>query len=84
MIFFTPVKVKYMKNDLNIKKPRYSEQSLPVPWPFVILRFHCSNCTPVACVSTVNQWCYAWCIYLILGGGGSKGGVKIERTCLFS
>ena len=23
-----------MKKDLNITKPRYSEQILPVPWPF--------------------------------------------------
>ena len=33
-VFFSPVTVKY--------KRRYSEQILPVPWPFVILSFHCS------------------------------------------
>ena len=54
MIFFTPVIVKYMKYNLNIKKPRYSEQILPVPWPVVISRFHCSNCAHVAYMSTVN------------------------------
>ena len=33
--------VKYMKKNLEIKKPGCSEHILPVPWPFVILRFHC-------------------------------------------
>ena len=28
---------------MNESKPRYSEQILPVPWPFVISRFHFSN-----------------------------------------
>ena len=42
-IFFTPVRVKYMKKNLDTTKPRYSELILPVPWPFVISRFHC-NC----------------------------------------
>ena len=28
-----PVIVKYMKKDLDIMKPRYSKQILPVPWP---------------------------------------------------
>ena len=37
--FFTPVIVKYMKKNLDITKPRYSEQILPVPWHFVISRF---------------------------------------------
>ena len=32
MIFFTPVILKYMKKKtLDITKPRYSEQILPVP-----------------------------------------------------
>ena len=30
-----------MKKNLDITKPRSSEKSLPVPWPFVMLRFHC-------------------------------------------
>ena len=38
MIFFTPVIVKYMEKHLNITKPRYSEQILPVPWHFIISR----------------------------------------------
>ena len=33
--------VKHMKKNLDIKKLWYSEQILPVPWPFVISRFHC-------------------------------------------
>ena len=32
-----------MKKNLDITKPRSSEQILPVPWPFVMLRFHCTN-----------------------------------------
>ena len=39
---FTPVIVKYMEKNLDITKPRYSEQILPVPWQFVISRFHCT------------------------------------------
>ena len=38
---FTPIIVKYVKKNLNITKTLYSEQILPVPWPFVISRFHC-------------------------------------------
>ena len=41
-IFFTPVIAKCMKKDLDITKPRYSEQILLVPWPFAISRFHCN------------------------------------------
>ena len=34
-IFFTPIIVKYMERNVDITKPRYSDQFLPVPWPFV-------------------------------------------------
>ena len=37
----TPVTVKYMRKNLDITKPSYSEQILPPPWPFIKLRFHC-------------------------------------------
>ena len=37
--FFTPEIVKCMKKNLDTTKPRYSEQILPVRWPFVISRF---------------------------------------------
>ena len=37
---FTPVIVKYVEKNLDVTKPRYSEQILPVPWPFVFSRFH--------------------------------------------
>ena len=40
MIFFAPVIVKPMEKNLDIMKALYGEQILPVPWPFVILRFH--------------------------------------------
>lgn len=40
--FFTPVVVKYMEKYLDITKTRYSGQIWPVPWHFVISRFHCS------------------------------------------
>ena len=37
MIFFAIVIVKLMeKKVLDIRKPHYSEQILPVPWPLVI------------------------------------------------
>ena len=39
--YFTPLIVKYVKKALNVTKPCYNEQILPVPWPFAILRFHC-------------------------------------------
>ena len=34
MISFTPIIVKYVKKNLDVTKPLYSEQILPVPWPF--------------------------------------------------
>ena len=42
-ILLTPVIAKYMEKNLDIMKPRYSEQILPVPWPFVVSRFYCSG-----------------------------------------
>ena len=30
-----------MEKNLDITKPRYSEQILPVPWPFTVSTFHC-------------------------------------------
>ena len=41
--FFTPVIVKYMKKNLDTKKTWYSEQILPAPWAFTILRFCCTQ-----------------------------------------
>ena len=38
--FLYPVIVQYMKKYLDLTKPRYSEQILPVPWHFVKSRFH--------------------------------------------
>ena len=42
--FFTTEIVKYMEKNLDITKPCYinSKQILPVPWLFVVSRFHCS------------------------------------------
>ena len=34
-------KIHYMEKYFDITKPRNSEQILPVPWHFVISRFHC-------------------------------------------
>ena len=39
--FLYPTNSKYVEKHLDITKPRYSEQILPVPWHFVISRFHC-------------------------------------------
>ena len=32
-----------MKKNRDITKPRYNEQILMVPWPFVKSRFHCQG-----------------------------------------
>ena len=54
MIFFASVIVKPMEKNLDITKPLYGKQILPVPWPFVISRLYCtlfvnqSNITPSA------------------------------------
>ena len=32
-----------VKKKLDTTKPPYREPNLPVPWPFVISRFHCST-----------------------------------------
>ena len=37
-IFFVPEIVKYMKKNLDVTKPFYSERILPVSWHFVISR----------------------------------------------
>ena len=39
--FFTPVKGKCMEKYLDITKPYYSEQFLPVSWHVTISRFRC-------------------------------------------
>jgi len=31
-----PVMVKYVENNLNITRPRFSEDIFPVPWPFKV------------------------------------------------
>ena len=41
--FLYPSNSKIMKKNLDITKPRSREQILPVPWPFVMSRFHCTN-----------------------------------------
>ena len=46
-------KIKYRKNNLDITKPRYSEQILP--WPFVISRFQCTSLVPVTSQS-YSRW----------------------------
>ena len=41
-IFFAPNNSKIKGREAQFKKKhRYSEDTLPVPWPFVISRFHC-------------------------------------------
>ena len=41
--FLNPSNSKIDKKNLDITKPRSSEQILPVPWLFVMQRFHCTN-----------------------------------------
>ena len=38
-----PSNSKIYKKNLNITKPRYFEQILPVPWLLAMSRFHCKN-----------------------------------------
>ena len=52
--------VKYMEKNLDITKPRYSEQILPVPWSFVISRFHR--------VGECSRDQYYWDTFVLLGG----------------
>ena len=41
--------VKYMEKNLDITKPcfMYNEHILPVPWPFIISRFHSTFRKPI-------------------------------------
>ena len=56
-VSFTLVIVKYVKKYLDITKPRYSEHILPVHWPFVISRFHCTQIfTRLVCVNGKHTW----------------------------
>ena len=43
LIFFTPEIVRYMKKDLDRTKRHHSKHVSPVPWVFVISRFHCKK-----------------------------------------
>ena len=64
-IFFSaPVIVKYMKKNLSETKPCYSEQILPVPWPFVLMEFHCSRIYGVL-KHTLYAHCYFFSGYLL-------------------
>ena len=46
-----------MKKNLDITaKPRYREQILPVPWPFVISRFHCIFMCQTSCLRLRGVW----------------------------
>ena len=56
-VSFTLVIVKNVKKYLDITKPRYSEHILPVHWPFVISRFHCTQIfTRLVCVNGKHTW----------------------------
>ena len=41
-MFLVPVTVKYMEENLDVKKPPYIEHILPVPRSLVISTFHCN------------------------------------------
>lgn len=43
MLFPIPVTVKYLEKNLDTTKPQHSQHILPVPWPFFILKFHCTK-----------------------------------------
>ena len=58
--FFAPEIVKHMEKNLDIKKPRYSEQILPVPWHFFISRFHWMKWKEQTIFSTVSISALSW------------------------
>ena len=72
-IFFTLVTVKYMEKNLDITKPRYSKQILPV-----ISRFHCKK-LKVFCILTHWKPLELWKRYLTYAIGMTK---HLERTIL--
>ena len=45
--FFTPIMVKciaiWNRTSILVNEPRYNKHILPVPWPSVISRFHCTS-----------------------------------------
>ena len=53
-----------MKKNLSETKPCYSEQILPVPWPFVLMGFHCSRIYGVL-KHTLYAHCYFFSGYLL-------------------
>ena len=56
-VSFTLVIVKNVKKYLDITKPRYSEHILPLHWPFVISRFHCTQIfTRLVCLNGKHTW----------------------------
>ena len=68
---------KYMEKDLYTTKPRYNEHILPVPWPLVISRFHCT-------LYTVLNFGYCrlrWKGEGELGWGASGDGSVIFHGC---
>ena len=50
---------KMYEKNFDITKPRYSEHILPVPWPFVISRFHS--------VGEYSRDQYYWDAFVIVG-----------------
>ena len=42
-----------MEKNLHKMKPRYCEDILPVPWPFVISRFHYKFCHKIQIQTTI-------------------------------
>ena len=56
-VSFTLIIVQYVKKYLDITKRRYSEHILPVHWPFVISRFHCTQIfTRLVCLNGKHTW----------------------------
>ena len=55
--FLYPSNSKICEKYLDITKPGYSEHILPVHWPFVTTRFHCTQSfTQVVCVNRKHPW----------------------------
>ena len=41
MIFIAPETVNYTEKNCNTTKPCYSNNTLPIPWPFITSKSHC-------------------------------------------
>ena len=60
MLFFSPlIVIKHMEKNLDITKPHYTEDILPVPWPFITSGFHWARKVSLPIMRGV-PWVWKW------------------------